>query len=84
MRRNVEDARQRLREYCLAGAGRANQQDIGFRQLDVVELALVVEPLVVVVNGDRHHLLGGIFVSQGAEAVEFECYLKSAPTERSR
>src|SRR5229473_3162073 len=55
---HVEDARQRLRQQRLAGAGRPDQQDIRFRQLDVVVLGLVVEPLVMVVDRDREHLLG--------------------------
>ena len=55
---HVEDARQRLRQQRLAGAGRADQQDVRLRQLDVVVLGLVVEPLVVVVDRDRQHLLG--------------------------
>ena len=56
--RHVEDARQRLRQQRLAGAGRPDQQDVRLRQFDVVVLGLVVEPLVVVVDGDREHLLG--------------------------
>src|SRR6266576_2114119 len=46
------------RQKRLAGAGRSDQQDVGFRQLDVVVLGLVVEPLVMVVDCDREHLLG--------------------------
>jgi hypothetical protein len=57
---HVEDARQRLRQQRLAGAGRADQQDVRLRELDVVVLGLVVEPLVVIVDGDREHLLGVI------------------------
>jgi hypothetical protein len=44
----------------LAGAGRANQQDIRLRELDVVVLGLVVETLVVIMDRDREHLLGVI------------------------
>ena len=51
--RHVEDAGERLREQRLAGAGRADQQDVRLRELDVVVLGGVVEPLVVVVDGDR-------------------------------
>ena len=36
---HVEDARQRLRQQRLAGAGRADQQDVRLGQLDVVVLA---------------------------------------------
>ncbi len=56
--RHVEDARQRLRQQRLAAARGADQQDVGFRQLDVRPLGGVVEPLVVVVHGDREHALG--------------------------
>ncbi len=38
----------------------SNQQDVRLRKLDVVVLGLVVEPLVVIVDGDREHLLGVI------------------------
>ena len=57
---HIEDARQRLRQQRLAGAGRPDQQDVGLRELDIVVLGLMVEPLVVIVNGDREHLLGVI------------------------
>jgi hypothetical protein len=57
---HVEDARERLREQRLAGAGRTDQQDVRLRELDVVMLGLMVEPLVVIVDGDREHLLGVI------------------------
>ena len=55
---HVEDARERLREQRLAAAGRADQQDVGLGQLDVVVARGVVEPLVVIVDGDREDLLG--------------------------
>ena len=56
--RHVENPRQRLRQQRLARTGRTDQQDVGLRQFDVVVLGLVVEPLVVIVDGDRQHLLG--------------------------
>ncbi len=59
--RDGEQARERLREQRLAGAGRADEQDVGLGQLDVVaaaRLLLDLEPLVVVVDGDRELLLG--------------------------
>ena len=37
-----------------------DQQDVRLRELDVVVLGLVVEPLVVIVDRDREHLLGVI------------------------
>ena len=55
---HVENPRQRLRQQRLARAGRADQKDVRLRQFDVVVLGLVVEPLVVIVHGDREHLLG--------------------------
>jgi hypothetical protein len=44
--RHVENSRQRLRQQGLAGAGRADQQYVRLRQLDVVVFALVIKPLV--------------------------------------
>src|SRR5262249_22740763 len=57
---HVEDARERLRQQRLAGAGRADQQDVRLRKLDVVVLGLVVETLVVIMDRHREHLLGVI------------------------
>src|SRR5256884_279979 len=57
---HIEDARERLLQQCLPGAGRTDQQDVRFRELDVVLLGLVIETLVVIVNRDREHLLGVI------------------------
>src|SRR6266478_707901 len=56
--RYVENPRQRLRQQRLARTGRTDQQDIRLRKLDIVVLGLVIEALVVIVNGDREHLLG--------------------------
>ena len=58
--RDREQLGERLREQRLAGAGRADQQDVRLRQLDVVpaaRLLLDLDPLVVVVDGDRELLL---------------------------
>jgi hypothetical protein len=55
--RHVEDARERLREQRLAGAGRAEQQDVRLLQLDVADEGLALDPAVVVVHGDREDLL---------------------------
>ena len=52
---------ERLREQRLAGAGGADQQDVRFRELDVVaaaRLLLDLDPLVVVVDRDGELLLG--------------------------
>jgi hypothetical protein len=56
--RHVEDARERLREQRLAGARRADEQDVRLLELDLVDLVAGVDPLVVVVDGDREDLLG--------------------------
>ena len=66
-RRRVDDREgdreqlgERLREQRLAGAGRADQQDVRLRQLDVVaaaRLLLDLDPLVVVVDRDGELLL---------------------------
>ena len=58
--RHVEQARQRLRQQGLARAGRADQQDVGLRQFDVVVLDPAFDALVVVVHGDRERLLGAL------------------------
>ena len=67
-RRRIDDGEghrqqlgERLREQRLAGAGRPDQQDVRLGELDVVaaaRLLLNLEPLVVVVDGDRELLLG--------------------------
>src|SRR4030095_2402091 len=57
---NRQQLGERLREQRLAGAGRANQQNIGLGELDVVaaaRLLLNFDPLVVVVDGNREFLL---------------------------
>ena len=56
--RYVEQSRERFREQRLAAAGGADQQDIRLGKLDVVFLAGVVQPLVMVVDRDREDLLG--------------------------
>src|SRR5258705_2453679 len=57
---HIEDARKRLRQQRLAGAGRADQQDVRLREFDVVVLGLVVQTLVMIMDRDRKHLLGVI------------------------
>src|SRR5262249_32274772 len=57
---HIEDTRQRLRQQSLARAGRADQQDVRLRELDVVVFGLVVETLVVIMDRDREHLLSVI------------------------
>ena len=67
--RHVQQPRESLGEQRLARTGRADQQDVGLGKLDVLapwsDLALTgldagLQPLVVVVDGDRQHLLGAI------------------------
>src|SRR5262245_38569970 len=52
-KRDVQEARHGLREQRLARAGRADQQDVRLRELDVVVLGKVLQPLVVVVHRHR-------------------------------
>ena len=69
-RRRVDDGEghreqlgERLREQRLAGAGRADEQDVRLGQLDVVaaaRLLLDLDALVVVVDRDRELLLGRV------------------------
>src|SRR5581483_10706917 len=56
---HVQHPRQRLGQERLAAARRAEQEDVGLRQLDVaVVVAPGLHPLVVRVHGDREGLLG--------------------------
>jgi len=54
---HIENACQRLREQRLAAAGRADQQNVRLRQLDITVLAGVIEALVVIVNRNGEHFL---------------------------
>src|SRR5688500_15741964 len=58
--RHVEQARQRLGEQGLAGAGRPHEQDVRLGQLEIVALLPALDPLVVVVHRDRERLLGAL------------------------
>lgn len=62
---DVEHPGEGLREQRLAGAGGAEQQDVGLGELDALFAAAGavlarLHPLVVVVDGDRQGLLGGV------------------------
>ncbi len=57
---DLEGARQRAREQRLAGSGRADQEDVRLLQLDVLDRAARIDPLVVVVDRDAHRLLGAL------------------------
>ena len=55
---NGEQARERLRQERLAGPGGTDEQDVRLLQLDVgAGLLGEVDPLVVIVDGDRELLL---------------------------
>jgi hypothetical protein len=54
---HVKNARERLREQRLAGSRGTYQQDVRLGEFNLVVLGLVMEALVVVVDGDRQHLL---------------------------
>src|SRR5829696_3448597 len=57
--RHVQDLGQRLGQQRLAAAGRAEQQDVGLLQLEVLFLGLHhLHALVVVVDGDGERALG--------------------------
>ncbi len=55
---NIQHARERLRQQRLAGAGGADQQDIGLGQFHVARLAVQEDALVMVVDRDGQLLLG--------------------------
>jgi hypothetical protein len=55
---DIEHLGQGLGQQGLAGAGGPDEQDIGLGQLHVAALAVHVDALVVVVDGDRELLLG--------------------------
>src|SRR6185312_5678838 len=55
---HIQNARQGLRQQGLAAAGGADQHDIGFGEFDVAVFARAVDALIVIVDGDREHLLG--------------------------
>src|SRR6478736_6187362 len=67
--RDVEHLRQRLREVGLAAAGRADEQDVGLGDVDMVGVLLDrprlarLDALVVVVDRDGERLLGGVLAA---------------------
>ena len=59
--RHIENPRQRLRHQRLAGSGRADQQDVRLRQLDLgIPHPVHVDALRMVINGHRQLPLGGL------------------------
>ena len=55
---HVQHAGEGLGEERLAAAGRPDEQDVRLLELDLVDRGAGVDPLVVVVDGDREDLLG--------------------------
>ena len=55
---HIKNAGERLGEQRLAATRRADQQDVGLRQFDVVVLGRVIEALVMIVHGNGEHALG--------------------------
>ena len=74
--RHVDDSRQSLRQQRLAGARRADQQDVGLAQLNVIVLRRMVEALVVIVHRDREHLLG-VILADHIVIQDFADFLRS-------
>src|SRR5207249_5717799 len=69
---DVEDLGQRLRQVCLATAGRPDEQHVRLRQLDIAHRLRGADALVVVVNLDREDLLRAllanhVLVERGAD-----------------
>ncbi len=62
-KRHIQHLGERLGEQGFAAARRADEQDVGLLQLDVVHLHAGGDALVVVVNGDRQHLFGAILAN---------------------
>src|SRR5690554_1953936 len=61
---HIQDARERLREEGLTRACRPEEQDIRFRELDIVGARrFCIDPLVVIMHRDREHLLGAILAN---------------------
>src|SRR5688572_19695081 len=58
--RHVEDAGEGLCEEGLAATGRADEQHVRLAELDVVDAVAGRDALVVVVDGDREHLLRAV------------------------
>jgi hypothetical protein len=57
---HVEEAGQGLGQQRLARPGRADEEDVALLELDLVVGVAGVDPLVVVVHGDREDLLGPV------------------------
>jgi hypothetical protein len=88
--RHVEHPRQRLGQQRLARAGRADQQDVGLGQLDLVVLLPALDALVVVVDRDREGLLRALLADhvlvedrRGSRAAWAGCCGRTAPSPRA-
>src|SRR5258708_19737574 len=64
--RYIEHARKRLREERLARSCRANQQNIGFAQLDLAGLLVKEDSFVVIVDRDCELLLSSVLANDVA------------------
>src|SRR5262245_32887006 len=74
--RDFEHPRQGLREQRFARAGRADQQDVRFLNLDIAAPLHHLDPLVMLVNGDGELLLrvflpDHVFVEKGLDLRRF-------------
>ena len=58
--RNIQHARKRLREQRFAGAGRADQKNIGLAEFHFAGLLVEEDALVMVVDSDGEFFLGAI------------------------
>ena len=56
---HIYDLRQRLRQISLSGAGGTDHNDIALLQLNLVVIVLGSHhSFIVIIDGNRHHLLG--------------------------
>ena len=58
--RNIKQPGQGLCQQGFSGPGRADHQNIAFTELNVLTGFIVIQPLVVIVDRHRKHLLGAI------------------------
>ena len=58
--RHIQNTSQRLGQQRLAASRRADQQNIGLRDLDIARLGVAAEALVMIVYGHGKHALGPV------------------------
>ncbi len=71
-KRNAQHARERLRQKRLAGAGRADQHDVGFLNLDVGATPGQLDAFVMLIDRDRKLFLclllaDDVFIEEGPD-----------------